>query len=458
MDRPGVAFARAQDGAYLAYEVFGDGPIDLVWQDDFFSMVDQWWDSPVDRSMYEALGAFSRVIVHDRRGTGCSSRGGGPANLETRVADILAVMEAAGAQRPVVSGVLEGGASMALLAALHPDRVRSLVWMRPVPRALATPDFPWGVTTSYVEREAAIAGDWGTEPYARGFIELNADAMEGPYSAEDYVAQLARIMRRTCTPDVAEQLNRMWYETDVRGVLPSIQVPTLLLVDEVEADLNLAKIGAHVASLIPGCVVEPYLPMDDTGAAARSMGETIRRFVGAQRRHEAMDSILATVLFTDIVDSTRRSADLGDATWSDLRRRHDEVVRTELARYRGREVKTMGDGFLTTFDGPARGVHCARAIVDEVRRLGIEIRAGLHTGEIEPEGDDIAGIAVAIAARVGALAGPSEVLVSRTVKDLTAGSRLDFEDAGEHDLKGVPDRWQLYRVAATSGNGGRGGT
>ena len=449
MERPDVAFARARDGAYLAYEVFGDGPIDLIWQDDFFSMVDQWRDSPADRSVYEALSGFARVIVHDRRGTGCSSRDGGPANLETRVADILAVLEAAGAQRPVVSGAMEGGASMAMLAALHPDRVRSLVWLRPVPRALAAPDFPWGVPPSYIEREDAIVGDWGTEAYARAFMEMNAGSMEGPWSSEEYVAHLARIMRRTCTPDVAEQLNRMWRETDVRGVLSSIQVPTLLLVDEAETDLEFAKIGEHVASLIPGAVVESYAPMDDIGNGMRINGETIRRFIGAQRRPEALDSVLATVLFTDIVDSTRRSAELGDAAWSEVRRRHDEVVRTELARYRGREVKTMGDGFLTTFDGPARGVHCARAITDGVRPLGIEIRAGLHTGEIEPEGDDIAGIAVAIAARVGAIAGPSEVLVSRTVKDLTAGSRFAFEDAGQHDLKGVPDRWQLYRVAET---------
>jgi class 3 adenylate cyclase/pimeloyl-ACP methyl ester carboxylesterase len=445
MDRPGVAFARAQDGAYLAYQVFGDGPVDLVWQDDFFSIVDEWWDAP-ERAVYENLGEFARVILHDRRGTGCSSRDGGPANLETRVSDTLAVMDAAGARRPVVGGLMEGGASMALLAAMHPERVRSLVWVRPVPRALAGPDYPWGVPLSYVEREAALIGEWGTEAYARGFIELNANVMEGPWSEESYVPHLARITRRTCTPDVAEQLNRMWYETDVRGALSSIRVPTLLLVDLVEGELNSRTIGEHVASLIPDSVIAPYVLIDDPSTAISANGETIRRFVGAERRPEALDSVLATILFTDIVDSTRRGATLGDRDWTTVRRRHDEIVRAELARYRGREIKTMGDGFLATFEGPARGVHCARSIADGVRELGIEIRAGLHTGEIELEGDDISGISVAIGARVGALAGPSEVLVSRTVKDLTAGSGFTFEDAGEHELKGVPDRWQLYRV------------
>ncbi len=449
MDQPGVAFARAQDGAYLAYQVFGDGPIDLVWQDDFLAIVDEWWDSPPDRLIYESLAEFARVIVHDRRGIGSSSREGGPANLETRVSDTLAVMDAVGAERPVVGGLLEGGASLALLAATHPDRVRSLVWVRPVPRAAAAPDYPWGASPEYVELDQALTKEWGTEAYARGFMELNADAMEGPWSTERYVSHLARLTRRTCTPEVAEQLNRIWYETDIRGILPSIQVPTLLIVDQEGSEgpyMQLGGIGAHVASLMPHARVEPYVPMDEAGVATRAMQDSIRRFVGAERRPGALDSVLATVLFTDIVDSTKRSAELGDRDWSAVRRRHDDIVRAELELHRGREVKTMGDGFLATFEGPARGVHCARAIAEEIRPLGIEVRAGLHTGEIDLEGDDIAGIAVAIGARIGAMAGPSEVWVSRTVKDLTAGSGLTFVDAGEHELKGVPDRWQLYRV------------
>jgi class 3 adenylate cyclase len=356
-------------------------------------------------------------------------------------------MDAAGARRPVVGGLMEGGASMALLAAMYPERVRSLVWVRPLPRAMAGPDYPWGVQPSYVEREAKLAGAWGTEAYARGFINLNAEVMEGPWSEDSYVPRLARITRRTCTPDVAEQLNRMWYESDVRGALSSIRVPTLLLVDQEDGTMNRRTIGEHVASLIPDAVIEPYILMDDPVTAISANCEAIRQFLGAERPPEALDSVLATVLFTDIVESTRHSAALGDRGWSAVRLRHDEIVRSELVRYRGHEIKTMGDGFLATFEGPARGVHCARSIASRVRELGIEIRAGLHTGEIELEGDDISGISVAIGARVCALAGPSEVLVSRTVKDLAAGSGFHFEDTGHHELKGVPDRWQLYRVA-----------
>jgi class 3 adenylate cyclase len=449
MDRPDVAFVRTNDGAYIAYEVFGDGPIDLVWQDDFFAIVDEWWPSRPDRLMYEGLAESSRVILHDRRGIGCSSRDGGPGNLETRVSDTLAVMEAVGVDRPVVGGLLEGGASMALLAATHPDRVRSLVWARPVPRATpALPDYPWGVSDSYVAREASLWESWGTEAYARAFLELNIDVMEGPWADSDYVSHLARLMRRTCTPEVAVQLNQIWYETDVRGILPSIQVPTLLILDDVtpDSDMDLGHAGRYVASLMPDAQVEPYVPMDDLEAGVRALENSIRRFIGAERRHVSLDSVLATVLFTDIVNSTARSAELGDRRWTGIRNQHDDIVRDELVRYRGREVKTMGDGFLVTFDGPARGIECARSIAERMRPLGIEIRAGLHTGEINLEGDDISGITVSIAARVSAIAGASEVLVSRTVKDLTAGSGISFDDAGEHELKGVPDRWQLYAV------------
>jgi class 3 adenylate cyclase len=309
------------------------------------------------------------------------------------------------------------------------------------------PDYPWGVGPEYVERDRAITEDWGTEAYARAFMELNADVMEGPWSSEAYVGYLARLTRRTCTPDVAEQLNQLWTETDVRGVLPTVQVPTLLIVDRDETDTDLAAIGAHVAALMPHARVEPYVPADDDLSGVLEGLEQIRSFIGVERPPDDLDTVLATVLFTDIVDSTRRSAELGDREWNTLRRRHDGIVRDELDRHRGREIKTMGDGFLATFEGPARGVHCARAIADRVRGVGIEIRAGLHTGEIELDGDDVAGIAVSIGARIGALAGPSEVLVSRTVKDLTAGSGLSFTDAGEHELKGVPDRWQIYRVS-----------
>ena len=446
MDRPGVAFARAPDGTYLAYQAFGDGPLDIVWQDDVFCIVDEWWDDRFNRAFYGGMAEFARVILHDRRGIGCSSREGGPANLETRVSDTLVVMDAAGAQQPVVGGFLEGGASMVLLAATHPERVRSLVWFRPVPRPGAAPDYPWGVGPDYIERDRAMTKGLGH----RGILAC----LHGPECRRhggclvdgSLRRHLARLSRRTCTPDVAERLNEIWYETDIRGALPSVQVPTLLVVDREGGDLDLANIGGQVAELMPTATVEPYEPVN-LDLAGVSVGlEQIRAFAGLERRPDDLDSVLATVLFTDIVDSTKRSAELGDHGWSAVRHRHDDLVRRELERHRGRAIKTMGDGFLATFEGPARAVHCARAIGEGVRELGIEIRAGLHTGEVELDGDDISGIAVSIGARIAALAGPSEVLVSRTVKDLTAGSGLAFADAGEHELKGVPDRWQLYRV------------
>jgi class 3 adenylate cyclase len=267
--------------------------------------------------------------------------------------------------------------------------------------------------------------------------------MGGPWGDEDYLRFITSASRRTCTPDVAEELNRIWYDTDIRGVLPTIQAPVLLVTSEADDDLGLAR---SIAAQIPHAEIAtfpgPYLEFEHFDLILT----VIRRFIGAERPPRGLDSVLATVLFTDIVGSTEREAALGDRGWQEVHERHDQIVRSELARYRGREIKRTGDGFLATFDGPARGVHCALAIAEEVRRLGIEIRAGLHTGEIELDADDIAGLTVAIGARVSAKAGPSEVLVSQTVKDLTAGSGLVFEDRGEHELKGVPGSWHLHAV------------
>ena len=261
------------------------------------------------------MAEFARVILHDRRGTGCSSREGGPANLETRVSDTLAVMEAVGAERPVVCGVLEGGASMALLAATHPERVRSLIWIRPTPRASAAPDYPWGVGPDYIERERIITGSWGTVEWASAFIDLNDNVMEGFWSTRSYMEFLARLSRRTCSPDVAEQLNTIWYETDIRSVLPTVQVPTLLVVDQDDGDLQLAGMAGHVAGLMPQAEVEPYVSVTEDLVGVGIWLEQIRRFIGVERRPDDLDSVLATVMFTDIVDSTKRSAELGDHDW-----------------------------------------------------------------------------------------------------------------------------------------------
>ena len=443
MERPDVEFARASDGAYLAYQAFGHGPIDILWQQEFLAFVDEFWDSPPERAWHEGLAEFARVTIYDKRGTGLSSRNVAPGNLETQVTDTLTVLDAQGIERAVFGGFLECGAANALLAATYPDRVQALLWMTPVPRTTTTSDYPWGVGPEYVEREQEILERWGTSRWAREFVEMNSMVMGGPWASEEYIRFITRASRRTCTPDVAKELSRIWYDTDIRGILPTIQAPMLLVTSEDADDLELA---GSIAEQVPRAEIRtfpgPYLEIEDFA----SIHSAIRRFIGAERPPLGLDSVLATVLFTDIVGSTERGAALGDAAWQEIHERHDRIVRSELERHRGREIKRTGDGFLATFDGPARGVHCARAIAEEMQGLGIEIRAGLHTGEIELDADDIAGLTVSIGARVSAKAGPSEVLISQTVKDLIAGSGLSFEDAGEHELKGVPDVWHLYRV------------
>ncbi len=443
MERPDVRFARASDGAYLAYQSFGSGPIDIFWQEEFLAMVDQFWDSPPERALHEGLADFARVTIYDRRGIGLSSRNVEPANLETQVSDTLAVLDAQGIERAVFGGMLESAATNALLAATYPDRVQAIVWVNPAPRTTPTSDYPWGVGPEYVEREREILERWGTMQWAREFVELNSMVMGGPWATEEYIRFVASASRRTCTPDVAKELTRVWYDTDVRGVIPAIQAPMLLVSTADDEDVAVAR---SIADRVPHAEIltfpGPYIELEDLAP----IHAAIRRFIGAERSPLGLDSVLATVMFTDIVGSTERGAALGDAAWQEIHERHDRIVRHELERHRGREIKRTGDGFLATFDGPARGVHCARAIAEETQSLGIEIRAGLHTGEIELDADDIAGLTVSIGARVSAKAGPSEVLISQTVKDLIAGSGLSFEDAGEHELKGVPDLWHLYRV------------
>jgi class 3 adenylate cyclase len=318
-----------------------------------------------------------------------------------------------------------------------------LVWALPVPSPTSDEGYPWGVDDDYLVKERAIVERWGTEGWAREFVELNANWLGGAWSTESYVHFLARASRRTCTPDVAKELARIWLETDVRDVLPAIQAPMLMLSYADERDL-LAYIADRMQRtetyLLPGDTMEfeDFPPMHDA----------IRRFVGAERAPVGLDSVLATVLFTDVVGSTQRAAEVGDARWKELIAAHDARAKAELERFHGVFVDSTGDGLLARFDGPARAVRCARAIAEAVRPLGLEVRAGCHTGEVELDGEHVRGLAVHIGARVAAMAGAGEVWTTSTVRDLTAGSGLTFEDAGEHELKGVPDRWRLYRVTA----------
>jgi len=436
---PTFGYARASDGAYLAYSTTGDGPLDVVWQLDWFGDIDEIWEDPTFRRAFTGIAQIARLILHDRRGIGLSSRDVPPPDLETRVSDLVAVLDTVGASRPVLAGGREGGAPNVLLAATQPERVRSLLWYAPSPRSVWTPDYPWGVRPEYVASELEALAVWGTKAYGDAFIRTESTA---DHEVDAEMAEImARASRHTATPDVARRLSEIWFETDVRDVLPAVRVPTLLLQFE-EPALGLEE-ATHVASLIPNAELV-VLP----GSEGRDLGpflDAIRTFLGEDRRPE-LDTILSTVLFTDIVDSTRQQASLGDHRWDDILREHHAVVRDALKRWRGVENDTAGDGFYATFDGPARAIRCAQEVVQRVRAIGIEIRAGVHTGECEVIDGKCGGLTVTIGARIAAQAGPSVVMVSQTVKDLVAGSGLHFADAGARELKGLPDPWHLYEV------------
>jgi class 3 adenylate cyclase len=435
-------YAKTPDGVYIAYQVTGEGPIDLAWQFDFTGNVDVMWEHPRLGPFLTATSSFCRVILHDRRGTGLSSRNVPPPNLETRVSDLRLVLDTVGSDRPVLAASAEGGAPNVLLAATEPERVRSIVWFEPLPRCVWTPDFPWGVKPEYVERDQRSLDLWGTNEYGAAVGE--AEAVTGGSMSPEVVRLMGMMSRHTVTPDVARELTRIWYETDVRAVLPSVQAPTLLIVNE--PDTGAVETAEYVASLMPDATVARVVGYEPD--LQPPILDMLRRFLGVERPAPELETILSTVLFTDIVGSTEKQAELGDHGWKDLVERHHAIVRDALTRWHGVENDTAGDGFYATFDGPARAIRCALEVAERVRDLGIQIRAGVHTGECEVIEGKCGGLTVSIGARVASNAGPSEVLVSQTVKDLVAGSGLSFEDRGEHELKGVPERWHLYRVVA----------
>jgi class 3 adenylate cyclase len=358
------------------------------------------------------------------------------------------VLDAVGSERVVLGGWSESLAPGVLLAATDPDRVGALVWENPSPRTIWAPDYPWGWGPDEVARERAGLAHWGTIEYGRAWAEQFA-VDNGLQPPEEEVRAIVRVSRNTCTPDVAAKVCEIWWETDVRGVLPTVQVPTLLMVGEGEGQNP--EVAEYVASLMPQAEVK-VIPSgggwpsgrDELERYVRPRLDVIQRFIGVAPRRAAIDTILSTVLFTDIVGSTERQARLGDHAWKELVERHHATVREALSGWRGVENDTAGDGFYATFDGPARAIHCAHEVRERVGDLGIEIRAGVHTGECELIDGKAGGIAVTTGARIAALAQPSQVLVSQTVKDLVAGSGFTFEPAGEHELKGVPDRWRLY--------------
>jgi class 3 adenylate cyclase len=408
---------------------------------DWPGNLDMLWEDPDDESWFSELASFSRLILHDRRGIGLSSRNVALPNLETRVADTLTVLDAVGSERPVLSGTFESGAPNALLAATRPDRVRAMVWIEPFPRFGWAPDYPWGHTDAERQAELEEIDGWGTMAYGQAFAAGWTSQRRDPTAT---ARSMAKASRNACTPDVARSLAEIWYETDVRDVLPSVKVPTLIVAGS-DRPRDRER-SAYVASLIPGAEMALFPGSVLSEENTRAIADTIRRFIGVERAATDLDTVLSTVLFTDIVGSTERQAQIGDHAWKELVQRHHTVVRAALQRWRGVENDTAGDGFYATFDGPARAIRCGLEIAERVRVLGLEVRAGVHTGECELVDGKHAGISVSIGARVATLAGPSELLVSQTVKDLVAGSGLAFEDAGEHELKGVPDRWRLYAV------------
>jgi len=446
--KPETRYAKTEDGTHVAYQVLGDGPIDLVAVPGWISNVEYNWEHPWPAAYFRRLATFSRLILFDKRGTGLSDRvpDSEPPSLETRMDDVRAVMDSVGSERAVIYGVSEGGPMSILFAATHPERTTALIVYGASPRDAWAPDFPWGYTEEYLRKEMAdVDRGWGTLEYTTAILS----EWGGPSVADDeeFARWLAAYERVSASPGAANALSLMNFEIDVREVLPAISVPTLVLNREGDGP----EIARYMAERIPGASQKEFPGNDHIPwiGDRDAILDEIERFLSDVRDEQAeLDRVLATVMFTDIVGSTERAAELGDRRWRDLVQHHHERVRGQLARYRGREIDTAGDGFFATFDGPARAIRCARAVGESVRDLGIQVRAGLHTGECELIGEKVGGLAVHIGARVASIAGPSEVLVSSTVKDLVAGSGLTFEDAGEHELKGVPGRWHLYRVAS----------
>lgn len=447
MEVPETRYARSGDVS-IAYQVTGEGPVDLVRVPGFVSNVELEWQMPtVAAAFNRRLAEFCRLIRFDKRGTGMSDRVG-IAPLETRMDDVRAVMDAVGSPRAALLGSSEGGPLSLLFAATYPERTTALILWSAFPRYTWAPDYPWGLTPREAQEENdALLRSWSD----REELEKAVDAFAN--TDPDTRRALAAIWRQSASPRDVEALSRMTYELDVRHVLSAITAPTLVMNRTGDDRVNVEG-SRYLAEHIPGARYVEFLGADHviaSGETAPVLAEIEGILATASENSQAEpDRVLSTVLFTDIVGSTAKAAELGDRGWRELLERHHSLVRRELTRYRGRELDTAGDGFFASFDGPARAIQCARTIAEGVGELGLEIRAGLHTGECELLDNKVAGIAVSIGARVAAQASPGEVLVSQTVKDLVVGSGITFDDRGTQALKGVPGEWRLYAVAATA--------
>jgi class 3 adenylate cyclase len=442
--RPETKYALS-DEVHLAYQVFGEGDLDLVLVNGFTTHVELLWDHEPARQFLDGLASFARVINFDRRGSGLSDPVAEAPTLEQRMDDVRAVMDAAGSERAALFGISEGVSMSLLFAATYPHRVQALVCSGGMARSTWAEDYPWATPVeALLESGAELVGPhWGEG----AMIDVSAPSQSNNPESRAF---WARLERGSASPGMLAALVLMFFDIDVRDVVPSVHVPALILHRQRDRLVNVRN-GRWLAEHLPNArLVE--LPGDDHimwyEDPDRTLGE-VQEFLTGARHAPEPERVLATVLFTDIVDSTRTAAEFGDKRWRDVLEGHQRAVRDALSGFDGREVKSIGDGFLATFTGPGRAILCARAILGSSDPVGIRVRAGLHTGECEVMGDDIGGIAVHIAARVSGHAGPGEVLVSRTVKDLVAGSGIEFRDRGAHTLKGVPDTWQLYAVVAS---------
>jgi class 3 adenylate cyclase len=441
MPGPPIRYALSGD-LNIAYSVTGDGPLDLLWIPTWISQAEHLWDEPSIASTFDRITEFARLILWDRRGAGLSDPMVGAPTLEQQMDDVLAVMDAAGSERPSVFATLEGGSMACLFAATYPERVRSLVLYSTFARSKRAPGYDWPPDDESRRQRM----DLGVDNWGQGLIA--SGVAPSRQSDPDFVAWAARMERLAASPGTIRRIFDLIGDVDVRDVLPSIRVPTLVLHRRDDPFLKVEH-SRYLAEHIPGA---KYVELEGSDSLF-SVGDTeallgeIEEFITGTRAEREPDRMLATVMFTDIVGSTDRAAELGDRAWRETLDQHDRLVRRALERHRGREVKTTGDGFLATFDGPARAIGCAASIAESVRTIGLEVRAGLHTGECEIRNGDVGGLAVHIGARVMGAAGPGEVLVSSTVKDLVVGSGIGFEERGERELKGVPGAWRLFKVS-----------
>ena len=424
-------------GIAIAYQVVGKGEHDLVYVPDYMSNLVYGWEYPYWRDFFERLASSFRLILFDKRGTGLSDHGAHFAALETRMEDMRAVLEAAGSALPVVFGSHEGGAMAALYAATYPERIRALVLFHPTVKGS-------GTESREAQQELSeLRERWGTQAFSDELLKWGCPTL---YEDEEARRWFANFLRVGASPAVAYALNRAYYETDLTEVLPAIRAPTLVLYrrgrhGEEQAALDVAeRIPSDRAMRVSGQdYLEPYLSPD--------IADEIDRFIAGEEAVTVPDTVLATVMFTDVVGSTEIAGSLGDSAWRDLLDQHHTLVRRELARFRGEERDTAGDGFFATFDGPARAMRAGQAIINGMQRLGLEMRIGIHVGECELHDGKPTGIAINVAARVAAAAKPGEILVTSTARDLVAGAGLAFSERGEHRLKGVPQPWSLYSLA-----------